>query len=109
MSQGYLTPTVAFERKQITLLDDPELINEFEAYEMSEGKSGNPRFSAPEGGWDDRVMACALAWTEIARQAPRVFPKGTFPRGLQDALPRRGPSLGSEIVGQRDPFYQPGE
>ncbi len=62
---------VAFERGQITLLPDEELINEFEAFELSETQAGNVRFSAPEGGWDDRVMACALAWTEVAPQGTR--------------------------------------
>jgi len=68
---------VAFERGDITILDDPELVNEFEAFEMTQTGAGNIRFSAPEGGWDDRVMACALAWTEIrAKQAVRA---GTYP------------------------------
>jgi len=57
---------VAFERGSITILDDPDLVNEFEAFEMTQTAAGNIRFSAPEGGWDDRVMACALAWTEIS-------------------------------------------
>jgi len=95
---------IAFEQGKITILPDEELANEFEAFEMTAGAAGNVRFAAPEGGWDDRVMACALAWTEITKAAPKVFAKGTFPRGLQDALPRRAPSLGSEIIGQRDPF-----
>ncbi len=56
---------VAFERGDITILDDPELVNEFVAYEITETAAGNVRFSAPEGGFDDRVMACALAWTEV--------------------------------------------
>mgnify|MGYP001596028656 CR=1 FL=1 len=58
--------SVAFERGQISILPDNDLINEFEAFEMTETKAGNLRFAAPEGGWDDRVMACALAWTELS-------------------------------------------
>jgi hypothetical protein len=68
---------VAFERGVITLLPDEELLNEFEAFEISESKVGNVRFAAPAGGWDDRVMACALAWTEI-RAGKRAL-AGTFP------------------------------
>ena len=60
---------VAFERGDITILDDIELINEFEAFEMTQTATGYIRFAAPEGGWDDRVMACALAWTEISAKA----------------------------------------
>lgn len=68
---------VAFERGDITILDDPELVNEFVAYEMTQTGAGNIRFAAPEGGWDDRVMACALAWSEIrAKQAPTA---GKYP------------------------------
>lgn len=64
--------TIAFERGQISILPDEQLINEFEAFEMSQTAAGNVRFAAPEEGWDDRVMACALAWTEIAlKQAAR--------------------------------------
>jgi hypothetical protein len=70
--------SIAFERGLITILPDEDLINEFEAYEMAQTKSGNISFSAPEGGWDDRVMSVALAWTEISAQAKRsgiIYPK----------------------------------
>jgi len=100
---------VAFERNQITILRDEELINEFRAFEMTETKAGNLRFAAPEGGWDDRVMACALAWTEIsARMAnkPKIF-------GADVLIP---PELGhdedlqlaeNERRGAHGPFYNP--
>ena len=60
------TLVVAFEQDTITLLDDPVLLNEFEAYQSEEMGAGRERFGAPAGGFDDCVMACALAWTEIA-------------------------------------------
>ena len=87
---------VAFERSQITILPDEELINEFEAYESSQTKVGNTTFSAPEGGYDDRVMACALAWTEIAAKQRSNAP-GRFPttKSLDPILlPSRFSSLG---------------
>ncbi len=94
---------VAFERGQITILPDEDLLNEFEAFEMTLGKTGNYRFAAPSGGWDDRVMACALAWTETAPRRARSFtgPKPGVFSGLQKqsyvsardgtASPRRRP------------------
>ena len=60
---------VAFERATITILDDPQLVNEFEAFSMVQTASGHERFSAPEGGFDDCVMSCALAWTEAGTPA----------------------------------------
>jgi hypothetical protein len=76
---------VGFERGLITLLDDPELITEFEAYEIAETRASNVRFSAPEGGFDDRVMACALAWTEVG-------PKGKGrPLGIDHRIHMLGP------------------
>ena len=57
---------IAFEREQISILDDPVMVNEFEAYEIKPSAGGmHERFGAPESGHDDCVMACALAWTEV--------------------------------------------
>ena len=68
------TLVVAFERGTITLLDDPVLLNEFEAYQAEEAGAGRETFSAPAGGFDDCVMSVGLAWTEIAgRQRARVM------------------------------------
>jgi len=80
--------TIAFERSQITLLPDDELLNEFEAFEMGQTAAGNIRFAAPEGGFDDRVMACALAWTEIKPKQPSVV--GMYP-GPKDLKTIRSP------------------
>jgi len=72
---------VAFERPAgITLLDDPVLVNEFEAFSASQLPSGRERLSAPEGGFDDCVMACALAFSAVQRQAEAQFPPGMFPK-----------------------------
>jgi hypothetical protein len=77
---------VAFERNQITILPDEDLMHEFRAFEMTQTATGALRFAAPQGGWDDRVMACALAWTQItAQQQWSDYP---WPTG-EDALRMR--------------------
>lgn len=53
----------AFERGEITILADPTLVAELQAFEMSRLPSGQMRYSAPEGMHDDCVMALALAWS----------------------------------------------
>lgn len=59
----------AFERGEITILADPLLVAELQAFEMSRLPSGQVRYSAPEGMHDDCVMALALAWS-AARNDP---------------------------------------
>lgn len=48
------------EREEITLLNDPVLVGELQAYEMERLPSGSWRYSAPEGMHDDCVIATAL-------------------------------------------------
>jgi hypothetical protein len=62
---------IAFERNEITILPDEDLINEFESYQMATTQAGNVRFGAAEGAFDDRVMACALAWTHMRVEKQR--------------------------------------
>lgn len=52
---------LAFDQQQISILDDPTLIAELQAYEKRE-RSGYPAYGAPEGMHDDTVIALALAW-----------------------------------------------
>ncbi len=54
--------SLAFERGDITILDDPDQLVELQAYEMTRLPGGMMRYGAPEGMHDDRVMALALAW-----------------------------------------------
>ncbi len=63
---------IAFERNEITLLPDEDLIQEFRSYHMSTTDAGNIRFGAIEGMFDDRVMACALAWTHMRVEKQRA-------------------------------------
>lgn len=57
---------LAFERQELTVLDDPVLVHELESYERDVSKvTGRSRFGAPVGGHDDTVMALALAWSRV--------------------------------------------
>ena len=66
---------LAFERRDISILPEPTLITELQAYEMQRLPSGLLRYSAPAGMHDDCVMALALAWTGTTerRVEPRVI------------------------------------
>lgn len=68
--------SLAFERKEITILNDPVLIAELQAFEMQRLPSGMFRYSAPEGMHDDCVMSLALAWHGLSKsvvQGVRVY------------------------------------
>lgn len=52
---------LAFDRGEITHLDDPVIKGEFMAYERKVSPSGRSQYSAPEGLHDDTVIATALA------------------------------------------------
>jgi hypothetical protein len=56
---------LAFDRGEITALNDPVLIGELMAYERTVTATGRSQYSAPEGLHDDTVMALALAWYGI--------------------------------------------
>lgn len=53
---------LAIEKQDITLLDDPEIIAEHNAYELKRMPSGAYTYNAPQGMHDDTVIATALAW-----------------------------------------------
>ena len=53
---------LAFERGEISVLDDPALLGELGAYEYTVNAAGRPSYSAPQGLHDDAVIALALAW-----------------------------------------------
>lgn len=60
---------LAFERGDLTIISDPMLVGELQAYEMERLPSGLMRYSAPEGMHDDTVMALALAWQGVGQEA----------------------------------------
>jgi len=53
---------LAFERGDISILDDPVQIGELLAYDAERLPSGVLRYGAPEGMHDDCVVSLALAW-----------------------------------------------
>jgi len=57
---------LAFDRQDITVLNDAALIAELNAYERKD-RAGLPSYSAPAGMHDDTVMALAFAWHGVAR------------------------------------------
>jgi len=63
--------SLAFERGDIEIINDPVLVGELQAYEMTRLPSGNFRYSAPEGMHDDTVMAAAIGYHGIDRFVPR--------------------------------------
>lgn len=53
---------LAFERDELRILNDAQLIAELQAYEAERLPGGMIRYSAPAGMHDDYVMSLALAW-----------------------------------------------
>jgi hypothetical protein len=47
--------------------------DELRAYEVETMASGHPKFSAPEGQHDDRVISLALCWWAITRGRVQIF------------------------------------
>ena len=56
----------AFERGEITILNDPILIGELLSFESKRNASGSFSYSAPDGMHDDCVMALAIAWDGLS-------------------------------------------
>jgi hypothetical protein len=67
--------SLAFERREVHILNDPTLINELQAYEMERLPSGMLRYNAPEGMHDDCVMSLALAWSAV--HSPSGWTRGS--------------------------------
>lgn len=57
--------SVAFERGDIQILNNPVLVGELLAYDMERTASGLMRYGAPDGQHDDCVMSLAFAWSEV--------------------------------------------
>jgi hypothetical protein len=67
-AQAVESLSMAFERNQIEVINDPDMIAELQAYEATRLPSGMLRYSAPNGLHDDCVMALALAWTGVSQE-----------------------------------------
>jgi len=64
---------LAFEKRDITILDEPVLIDELEAFEGYRMASGAMRYTAPQGTHDDCVIALALAWSAKEEAGPLIL------------------------------------
>ena len=64
---------LAFEQRAISIIPDPVLINELQAYEQTRLPSGAWRYSAPSGMHDDTVMSLALAWSAVYNSTPLLL------------------------------------
>lgn len=58
---------LAFERGDISIFNEPVLINELQAFEMDRLPSGMIRYAAPQGIHDDAVISLGLAWHGLKR------------------------------------------
>jgi hypothetical protein len=66
--------SLAFERGDIRILNDPILVSELGAYQAEVLSSGQIRYSAPNGQHDDTVMALAMAWTAVSKPHRLIYP-----------------------------------
>jgi Terminase RNaseH-like domain len=64
---------LAFERGDLKILNDPDLVNELLAYQADRLPSGGLRYAAPEGMHDDCVMGLALAYYGASQPTEWVF------------------------------------
>lgn len=62
--------SLAFERGELTILNDPVLVGELQAYERERMPSGLVRYGAPVGMHDDCVMSLAMAWYGAGTTGP---------------------------------------
>jgi hypothetical protein len=67
------TLALAFEQRTIVLPATEWLLNELEMYSVDVTASGRARYSAPEGGNDDGVIALALAVWGASRSVEVLF------------------------------------
>ena len=76
---------LALERKEIRLLDHAALISELQAFQAATLPSGLTRYSAPDGGHDDCVMALLLAYGPHAATGPGELRPAIIPAIVQAA------------------------
>ena len=65
--------SIAFEREEIKILNDPVLIAELQAFEAQRLPSGLMKYSAPEGLHDDMVMSLAMAYAGANRLGDSII------------------------------------
>lgn len=57
---------LALEKEDIHFINDPVLVGELQAYQVTRLPSGMLRYSSPSGSHDDCCMAVMIAWQAIA-------------------------------------------
>jgi len=62
---------LAFDRGEITVLDDPILKGELMAFERRVGSTGRSQYSAPASMHDDTVISLSLAWHGVSKRPMR--------------------------------------
>ena len=75
---------LAIEQQKLKLLPHVIARHELVSYEAEVLSSGYTRYSAPEGGWDDTVIARCLAWHKAKSRTP--YPS-TQNEKIEAALP----------------------
>lgn len=79
-----LSLALAIEQRKLRLLNHPIGRQELIAYEAEVLSSGHIKYNAPEGGWDDTVIARCLMWYKAKNRTP--YPQ-TADEKLEAALP----------------------
>ena len=64
--------SIAFERGEIEMVNDPVAIGELQAFEAKRLASGLMRYAAPEGLNDDIVMSMAMGWQGVDSDLNKV-------------------------------------
>jgi hypothetical protein len=64
---------LAFERGDIQIINDPQLIAELQAFELSRTATGMVRYAAPEGMHDDCVMSAVMGYSAFADAGPLLL------------------------------------
>lgn len=92
---------LAFEKSILKWLPDPTARHELIAYEATVTESGHVKYGAPEGGWDDTVVARAMAYHGAKGNVPMAMsrdeeresrlPESLRLTALQEALPSLRP------------------
>lgn len=67
---------LCFERATLRWLPDPVGRHELIAYEAKITEAGFTKYGSPEGGWDDTVIARALAWRAARHKVPYPLTEG---------------------------------
>jgi hypothetical protein len=75
---------LAIEQAKLRLLSNTIARHELVSYEAEVLSSGYTRYGAPEGGWDDTVIARGLAWHKAKSRTP--YPKSENEK-IESALP----------------------